>query len=174
MKWALVLLVVIAVVIAAVAIIGALLPKGHVAASSAEYNQTPEAIWETITDAKSFATWRPDLKEVQVLPDRNGLPVWREIGKSDTMTLEVIESSPPNRLVMRIADPDLPFGGTWTYEVTGANGRASLRITENGEVYNVFFRFMSRFIFGHHSTIETYLKSLGKKFGEETTPVRIS
>jgi hypothetical protein len=71
---------------------------------------------------------------------------------------------------MRIASDDLPFGGTWTYEIAAAEGGATLRITEDGFVKNAFFRFMSRFIFGHTATIEQYLKDLGKKFGEEVTP----
>ena len=40
-------------------------------------------------------------------------------------------------------------------------------ITENGEIYNPFFRFMARFVFGYTATMETYLKALGKKFGED-------
>jgi hypothetical protein len=44
---------------------------------------------------------------------------------------------------------------------------AALRVTEDGEVYNVIFRFMSRFVFGQTGTIERYLKDLGKKFGEQ-------
>ena len=35
---------------------------------------------------------------------------------------------------------------------------------------NLFFRFMSRYVFGYTATIETYLVDLGHKFGEETTP----
>jgi hypothetical protein len=33
------------------------------------------------------------------------------------------------------------------------------------------FRFMSRFIFGHTKTMETYLRALGQKFGEEVAPL---
>ncbi len=40
-------------------------------------------------------------------------------------------------------------------------------ITENGEIYNPFFRFMARFVFGYTVTMETYLKALGKKFSED-------
>ena len=35
-------------------------------------------------------------------------------------------------------------------------------ITENGEVYNPLFRFMSRFVFGHTATIDKYLEDLGQ------------
>ncbi len=42
------------------------------------------------------------------------------------------------------------------------------RITEDGEVYNVIFRFMARFFFGYTATIEGYLRDLGHRFGELT------
>lgn len=40
---------------------------------------------------------------------------WRETGRDGTITYEVDAAEPPRRLVIRIADPKLPFGGTWTY-----------------------------------------------------------
>jgi hypothetical protein len=85
---------------------------------------------------------------------------------SGTIPLETVISQPPAKLVVRIADPKLPFGGTWTYEITPIATGSSLRIREDGEVYNPLFRFLSRFVFGQSTTIETYLKSLAKKFGE--------
>jgi len=33
-------------------------------------------------------------------------------------------------------------------------------ITEDGEVYNPFFRFMSRFVFGHAATLDEFVKNL--------------
>ena len=38
-------------------------------------------------------------------------------------------------------------------------------ITEDGEVYNPVFRFMSRFIIGHAATLDQYLTALGKRLG---------
>jgi hypothetical protein len=31
----------------------------------------------------------------------------------------------------------------------------------------VFFRFMSRYVFGHTATMDVYLKSLARHFGED-------
>jgi hypothetical protein len=81
--------------------------------------------------------------------------------------IEVKEWNPPARLVTRIAARDLPFGGTWTYELTPAGTGTELRITENGEVYNPLFRFLSRFVFGHTATMRTYLAALGQSLGEK-------
>jgi hypothetical protein len=73
--------------------------------------------------------------------------------------------------VTKIADPDLPFGGTWTYELTPAPGGGTrLAITERGNVKNVVFRFMSRYVFGYTATLDGFLRALGKKGGEDVTP----
>jgi len=108
---------------------------------------------------------------VEALPPVNGQPSWREFDKYDhSIPYEVVESTPPQHLTTRIADLDLPFGGTWTYEITPqANGGTVLRIAENGEIRNVFFRFVSRFFMGYTKTMEKYLNALGEKFGEKTT-----
>ena len=44
-----------------------------------------------------------------------------------------------------------------------------MRITEDGEIYNVIFRFVARFFFGYTASIEGYLRDLGHRFGELTT-----
>jgi len=38
--------------------------------------------------------------------------------------------------------------------------RTEVTITEDGEVYNPIFRFMSAYVFGHTATIEQYLTDL--------------
>ena len=81
------------------------------------------------------------------------------------ITYERVESVPPRRMVTRI-DPGLPFGGTWTYHLVPEAEGTALTITEDGEVYNPVFRFVSRFVMGHTATIDTYLKYLKIKLGE--------
>jgi hypothetical protein len=61
---------------------------------------------------------------------------------------------------VKIADPDLPFGGTWTYTLTPAGTGTRLQITEEGAVHNVLFRFVSRFVIGHTASIDRYLADL--------------
>lgn len=165
----LVLLVVgtLVAIIVIVLAIGAMLPVKHLATRSAIYHQPPNSIWQAITDYEKFPAWRTTVVRVEPLPPVNGLPAWRETDThGSALPMEVVEAKPPVRLVTRIADPKFPFGGTWTYEITPASGGSRLRITENGEVYNIFFRFVSRFIIGYHGTMDIYLRALGQKFGE--------
>ena len=149
-----------------ITLIGWLLPKDHVVSREGRYKQSPEAIWQAITDVDAMPSWREGLNTVKHLPDQNGMPGHIEITSSGEIPMQTEEMLPPKKLVERIADPKLPFGGTWTFEITPTAEGANLRITERGWVSNPLFRFLSRFVFGHTSTIESYLKSLAKKFGE--------
>ncbi|MFQ5605594.1 MAG: SRPBCC family protein [bacterium] len=168
MKWLFIIVGGLVGLVAIVALIGAMLPKGHVAKRSAKYKQSAEAIWTTITDFASAPSWRTELQSVAQLPDRNGHAVWLERSKHGPMPYEVTVIEPPQKMVTKIISDDLPFGGTWTYEIQDLEQTCVLTITEEGEIYNPIFRFLARFIFGYHATMESYLKALGKKFGEES------
>jgi hypothetical protein len=178
MRWALWIIGGLAAIVTLVAMIGAMLPKGHVATRSARFRESPDAVWRAITEYEDFPKWRPGVQSVTRLPDANGHLVWLEKSGSGSsaqeIPYEIMESvapasGAPGRLVARIADPKLPFGGSWSYEVSAADGGALLRITERGEVYNPIFRFVSRFVLGQTKTMEDYLSALGKKFGETVT-----
>jgi hypothetical protein len=168
MKWILWIFTVLAGILILITAIGYLLPKGHTVAREARFHQSPEVVWKAVTDIDAMPAWRQGLKSVEHLPAKNGLPAWVETLDSGAIPLETLTALPPLKLVVRIADPKLPFGGTWTYEITPTPEGSSLRIREDGEVYNPIFRFLSRFVFGYSGTIDTYLKSLGRKFGEQT------
>src|SRR5437762_10516145 len=102
----------LALLLVGIVAVGAMLPKQHVARSSADYKRPPEAVWNAITDVRAFPSWRGDVKSVEPLPAHNGLPAWRERGANGDIPFAVIESQPPTRLVTRITDASLPFGGT--------------------------------------------------------------
>lgn len=169
MKYFLVAVAILVGIILLIVVIGALLPEKHMATAEASFHQPPSAVWQAITDYTKFPDWRGTVSRVQPLAPANGQPSWTEFDShGGAIPHEIIESRPLQHLVTSIADPKLPFGGTWTYEITPTPTGSTLRITENGEVHNVIFRFMSRFVFGHRATIDAYLKALGAKFGETT------
>lgn len=53
---------------------------------------------------------------------------------------------------------------------SSAESATTVTITENGEVSNILFRFMSRYIFGHTASIDTYLKALANHLGGSEMP----
>lgn len=141
------------------AAIGASLPVSHIATRSASFSASPEQVWQVISGPP---TWRPEVTRYEELPPHDGHRMWIEYGKGGSkMTYEAVEADTPSKLVTRIADPHLPFGGTWTYILSPAPDRGStLTITEDGEIYNPVFRFISRYVTGYTATLDRYLAAL--------------
>ena len=170
MRWVLAIGGVLVAVVALVVVIGYLLPQNHVASLSAKFAAKPEAIWASLTDVSAFPQWRPGVLRVEALPDENGQRGWREHQKHDAVSYRVVEFEAPRKLVARIADKGLPYGGSWTYELAPDGTGTRLTITERGEVYNPMFRFVSRFLIGYTGTMNGVLRALGTRHGETVTP----
>jgi uncharacterized protein YndB with AHSA1/START domain len=153
-----------------VVLVGLMLPVKHDAVVSATIPAAPEAVWAALTDVVAYPKWRGDVTSVEMLPADSGHIAWREQGKNGAISYVIVEAEPPKRLVTRISDKSLPFGGAWEHDVTPDGSGSRVRITEHGEVYNPVFRFVSRFIIGHTATASAYLKALGARFGATVVP----
>jgi uncharacterized protein YndB with AHSA1/START domain len=164
LKWGLYVLLALGGLVGLVALIGLSLPKGHRASKTVTYSAPPPVVFGVIADVARYADWRSDVERVELLPDDGGGKRFRERGKQGPITYRIEASTPPSRMVLRIADTSLPFGGTWTHELRPAGaGGTELTTTEDGEVYNPIFRFMSKFFFSQSATIEAYQASLGRR-----------
>jgi len=149
-----------------VALIGWTLPVKHTASRTVTLNAPPEQVFDLMSDFAHAAAWRAGVTRVEMLPDDGQGPLFREHSSMGPMLMRAEVIDRPIRMVTRIADPALPFGGTWTHTLRPApSGGTEHTITEDGEIYNVFFRAMARFIFGYSSTIEEYQASLAKRLG---------
>lgn len=93
--------------------------------------------------------------------------MWREYyTNEDPLTFKIVEWSENSTLVSEIADKNLPFGGKWTYKMESQGAQTLLAITENGEVCNPIFRFISTLIMGHEGTINQYMAGLETAFNQ--------
>ena len=138
MRWILYIVVPLVLVVVLVIVIGAMLPKKHTASRTVTIALPPDALYRLLTEIK--------FGDVPVRIERQ---------------------EAPSLLVTRVVEGQ-PFGGTWTYRVAPAPaGGSQLTITEDGEVYNVVFRFMSRFVFGHYATLDAFLEDVKKRSLEE-------
>lgn len=159
MRWVVYIAAAIAALVAVVALVGAMLPKHHAASRTARIAMPPASVYALLADVSQYTTWRPDVKSVARLPDRDGRPAWIEESNGMKIPLHFERMEPPSLLRARIGE-GLPFGGTWTYRILPAEGGGTdLTITEDGEIYNVIFRFMAKFVFGYHVTMDGFLKN---------------
>ncbi|MGD9740654.1 MAG: SRPBCC family protein [Bauldia sp.] len=147
---------------------GLFIRKGHRATRSLAYRAGPDAVWAAITDWAARPSWRPGVKSVERLPDRNGYAVWREKRKTGPQTSMVIaEDAAERRMVTEIVD-ESAYGGTWTWEVAPLpEGGSVLSITEDGVIHNPIFRAVAAFFLDMRSTMDGLHRDLRRKFGEE-------
>ena len=127
-------------VVGAVALLGYFMPVGHEASRSAEFRKPPEAVFALIADPRGYHGW------------------W---DGADVKT-EVVERKPPSKLVTKIVG-ETQFGGTWTFDISPTESGSRLTITERGEIYNVIFRALSRFVFGYTGTMDSFLAAARTK-----------
>ena len=78
MRWILWIGAGLAVVVLIVVVVGAMLPKAHTASRTARVAMPPEALYALLSDVDRYQSWRPDVKSLQRLPDRDGRPAWME------------------------------------------------------------------------------------------------
>jgi uncharacterized protein YndB with AHSA1/START domain len=158
MRWLLFGVTLLVTIAAAIAVIGAFLPVAHVATASADVPDPPDRVWTTLTTVDAFPTWRPGVVRVETLAPGS----WRETTRHGAMTYATVAADPPRRLVTRIADRNLPFGGEWEYTITPTATGSHVTITERGEIYNPLFRFVSRYIIGYTATMTAVLQALAQ------------
>jgi hypothetical protein len=170
MRWVIWIVVALAVIVGLVALIGSQLPKAHSVTRTTRVKLPPDALYTLLSDVDNYRTWRPDVKKLERLPDRDGRPAWVEEMATGKIPMFFERMERPSLLVGRIADPALPFGGAWTYRIAPAADGSELSITEDGEVYNPIFRFMSRFVFGQTATMDAFIKHLQARVAQ--TPSR--
>lgn len=162
LRWTLLILAGLVAIVGAAGLIGLALPKGHRASRTVTLAAAPAVVFGAISEFARYPDWRPDVKKIAVEGAGIGALV-REENSTGPIPYRVEVLQPPSRLVMRIADPNLPFGGTWTYELRAEGTGTSLTLTEDGEVYNPIFRVMQKLFFSPYKTIDTYLENLRKR-----------
>jgi uncharacterized protein YndB with AHSA1/START domain len=169
------LLILLVVSLFAAALIGARLPKTHMAASRIRLRAPPEEVWRTVVDFESYPAWRPGLARVERGPDFDGLPSWFEIcSRLGRVHFRVVENQPHRRLVTKIVDDQLPLNGLWLYEFEPAGNGTVLTITERESIHHPLLRFFDRFVISYYGVMDVYLIALAEKLGDAARPEHLS
>ncbi len=167
-RWLILVAGILVALILVVLIGGLMLPEEHHASRTLLTKQSPQTVWEAINDHAGEPQWRSDVASVVSLGERNGKPVWQENYKDgNKVALMTTESKPPIRMVRELTDLEGPFSGRWEIDIGTTTEGSKVMITEIGKVSNPFFRFISKYIIGHTTFMERYLKGLAGKFGEQ-------
>ena len=102
--------------------IGTTLPVKHSARCWADIVAPVDTVWTMVADPMD-AGWRSAIARVEPA----GTGEWREIDRyGHAITYQRVSEERDRHIVVRIADPALPFGGRWTYEFSDRRRRRDL------------------------------------------------
>ncbi|MCJ8323552.1 MAG: SRPBCC family protein [Rhizobiales bacterium] len=153
-------------IIGLIFLVAALLPVNHMASRTILLKAPTDVVWHKLTDFANMAKWRRDIVRVSANKNVKGDEIWQEYENEKSFmafkTLELIEAK---KLVRQVVGENLLFGGRWTFDLVAQGNQTQLTITEHGEVYNLIFRFVGKFIIGHHATMDKYIEDLQQTLG---------
>jgi hypothetical protein len=153
-------------------VIGLFLPADHVAEDERVVHGAPvELVAARIRSVESQPKWRRGVKAIELLPPDNAGGIhYREVGGNGTMSFRLREVTPNRKFESVMTDDALPFGGRWIISIDPVDNGTRLRIREEGTVRPPIFRTLSRFVFGHQSTLKAYLNDLEASLTTEAEP----
>ena len=139
MKWIAIVAGGVALLVAGIAAVGSMLPRTHKASRTLRVTRAPDVVWPLVIRAM----------------------------QTSSVPVDILEQTPPHRLVTRVSEREKNFGGTWTLTITPVAGGSDVTVVEDGWVANPIFRFVSRFVIGHHATMDGILKQLAASLNQE-------
>ena len=145
-------------------IAGSQMPREHKSVVTATFKASRAVVWAAITDYAAMPKWWPAVQGIRIerLPDGTEL-TWNKDKHGQEIPFRTIESRPNEKLVRVIAKDDLPFGGTWIFELSDApGGGTQLKLTEDGHIKPAIFRAIAQWFMGLDATQKDFVANLEK------------
>ena len=120
---------------------------------------TPAEVAKLIRNVEAYPSWRHGVS-ISDLQKHETEATYVETAFGDVIAYRLDEKSRDKLFVATITDKTLPFGGTWTFEISTDGGATTLMIREDGVIRDPFYRFFAKYVFGYDSSIVSYLNSL--------------
>jgi hypothetical protein len=148
-------------------IAGRFMPEQHRAAVTREIAAPIASLAARVRAVDAQATWRKSVKAIDVRARGvDGTVRYIERGSNGDIPFAFREIEHDTRFESVIDTDALAFGGRWTFELAAVSpNRTRITITEEGVVRPPLFRVFARYVFGHTSTIKSYLNDLAATVG---------
>jgi len=147
-------------------LVGRSQPERHTASIRFSVPQPRPAVWAALTDYATMPQWWPAVKATRLESRPDGTVItWNTDPRGQVIGFRTREERAPARLVREIVGDDLPFGGTWTYELAEENGGTAITITEDGFVKPPFFRGMMKLFMKPDATMRDFAQHFTAHLG---------
>lgn len=138
-------------------LIGQTQPERHTTSITFTLTRAPAQVWTALTDYGRMPEWWPAVKAVQLETKPDGeIITWNSDKHGQRVGFRTKESSAPHRLVREIVGDDLPFGGTWTFDLADSGNATRVTLTEDGFVKSPVLRGIARIFFKPDATVRDF------------------
>jgi uncharacterized protein YndB with AHSA1/START domain len=144
---------------------GSQMPREHHSQITVTLRASRAEVWDLLTDYRAMPHWWPAVKAVRMEKLADGTELtWNQDRHGQKIPFRTVESRPKEKLVRAIATDQLPYGGTWTYDLseTGA-GFTRLTLSEDGYINPPIFRAMANWFIGLDRTQRDFLDNLQRQ-----------
>ncbi len=144
---------------------GASMTARHVVTRRKSFAATPERVWSALLSIRQLPMDRSDLRIIDQGTATRPPDTLEVVGTP--VRIEIVTFRPPRDLVVKTAEPNLAYVGTWTFvlELEG-NDLTKLTVTEEAEVRGRLLRFAVRAFGLDDSLVEGIFRAVRRKLTE--------
>ena len=147
----------ICLTVAGLYLLGRTQPANHTAAISFLLPRPRARVWAALTDYVNLPAWWPAVKAVRFETRPGGeIVTWNRDAHGREVGFRTREENAPTHLVREIVGDDLPFGGTWTYDLEEVAGGTKVNLREDGFVSSPLFRGIARVFLAPDATMRDF------------------
>jgi hypothetical protein len=165
MKRLLVALAVLLALFVLVTLVGAGMEAEHVAHGSRLFGAPPERVWSALLSIRQLPLDRSDLRNIESASEKDRVPESIEVMGSP-VKIEAPTQRPPAELVVTTVERDLPFSGTWTFQLAPEVNGTRLTIVEAATIRSRPLRFFVKTILGEDVLMEGIFRAVKRKLSE--------
>jgi hypothetical protein len=153
------------VAVVVMAMVGAGLPQQHVLTRRKSFAAPPERVWSALLSIRQLPVDRSDMRAVDQGVATTPPSAIEVVGTPVGITIETFR--PPRTLVVRTSEPDVAYGGTWTFELELETSQITkLTVTEEAVVRGRLVRFAVRTFGLDDALIEGVFRAVKRKLVE--------
>ncbi len=145
--------------------IGAGMKPQHIVTRRMSYVAPPERVWSALLSIRQLPVDRSDLRAVDQGTSTRPPDAIEVVGTPVKLAIDTFR--PPYSLVVRTVEPEVAWGGTWTFELALESSQITkLTVTEDAEVHGRLLRFAVRALGLEESLVDGIFRAVKRKLAE--------
>ena len=130
-------------------------------------DQTPEVIYEILTDYGNLPAWLDQAETVQILRQQEGTTIWTTgLASGEQMSVFAMEIEPPIDLTWRLTSENRHVSGYWRFVLTPDNDGTHFSLKASGVAHHPVYRLTRESLIDDETQLQQFLEALARKFGD--------